>query len=965
MEKLGRFRYRFRPAPTKRPDTACALPNEHMKPQRLVYRPTRSPRLNEMLGLIVLVAAGLLLLSLITYTPTDPSFNTVRGAVSSSHPAQNWTGQFGAYVSDALLQVFGAAILFVPLVLLRIAISWIRSRGVGAGLAKFAGLGLWLLFAPAVIALLPGHVLWRHTLPVEGVSGRIIADTMVQFVNFPGAASISALMVMLSLYLATTFTLGSAREWFTSHFAFARRIRDRYQARQQRKRDDEADKLIGAYESKRERAITKARSRAEKAAGSQRQPMPSMPGEALNGQENTSLLSSFFGWFSRRRKDMDPSGAPRQTWGTDEVEPAKSVWQTMPRTLVDAPAVTALSTATAAAAPYTQALAAAAQPHVTAAAAAAEQDLFRQPDDDATQDEWLDSAERNVFPGLADIDIPEPPPARLPTPIRSSALSPAPTPAPSPIRAAAPMHAAPPMPSAMQPIADQNIAFGRRADADMKAVAMAAKSIRGYKLPPSSLLYRSEEHAETREEELLEEAKVLVQKCAEFGVDGNVTQINPGPVVTTFEFKPDSGVKYSRVTGLADDLCLAMAAESILIERMAGKSTVGIQVPNHDRETIWLRDVVECESFAQSKSKLAIALGKDINGRIVTADLAAMPHVLIAGSTGSGKSVAINAMIMSVLFKSTPEQVRMILVDPKRVELGMYEGIPHLFTPIITEAKLAANALRNAVREMERRLKLLAANHVRNIDQFNKLFDNGSEYLFEDVNQEPLPYIMIIIDELADLMMLDRANVEEAITRLAQMARAVGIHLVLATQRPSVDVITGLIKANVPTRMSFRLATKVDSRTIIDSNGAESLLGRGDMLFLPPGTSRLQRIHAPFVTEKEISAVTAFWKAQGEAQYAEGFLEAPKDEKGNAEGGSANDGEDNDALFDDAVRLVFEFGKASTSLLQRRLRIGYGRAAHLIDMMERDGLVGPADGSKPREILKSPSYYADVDAALR
>jgi S-DNA-T family DNA segregation ATPase FtsK/SpoIIIE len=305
----------------------------------------------------------------------------------------------------------------------------------------------------------------------------------------------------------------------------------------------------------------------------------------------------------------------------------------------------------------------------------------------------------------------------------------------------------------------------------------------------------------------------------------------------------------------------------------------------------------------------------------------------------------------------------MILVDPKRVELGMYEGIPHLFTPIITEAKLAANALRNAVREMERRLKLLAANHVRNIDQFNKLFENGSEYLFEDVNQEPLPYIMIIIDELADLMMLDRSNVEESITRLAQMARAVGIHLVLATQRPSVDVITGLIKANVPTRMSFRLATKVDSRTIIDSNGAESLLGRGDMLFLPPGTSRLQRVHAPFVTEKEIAAVTEFWRAQGEAEYVHGFLEGPKDEK--SSDGGAGDGDDNDPLFDDAVRLVFEFGKASTSLLQRRLRIGYGRAAHLIDMMERDGLVGPADGSKPREILKQPGYFAEVDSSLR
>lgn len=521
------------------------------------------------------------------------------------------------------------------------------------------------------------------------------------------------------------------------------------------------------------------------------------------------------------------------------------------------------------------------------------------------------------------------------------------------------------MPSPTADIRAQNIAFGERADAFVEKIELRVKSIKGYKLPPSTLLNQSEGQTVVREDALRAEAQVLVEKCAEFGVAGRVEQINPGPVVTTFEFRPDAGVKYSRVTGLADDLCLAMAAESVLIERMAGKSTVGIQIPNTERETIFLRDVVESEGFAAPKSKLPIALGKDIDGRIVTADLASMPHVLIAGSTGSGKSVAINAMIMSVLFRSTPEQVRMILVDPKRVELGMYEGIPHLFTPIITEAKLAANALKNAVREMERRLKLLAANHVRNIDQFNSLFASGSEYLFQDVNQEPLPYIIIVIDELADLMMLDRANVEEAITRLAQMARAVGIHLVLATQRPSVDVITGLLKANVPTRMSFRLATKIDSRTIIDTNGAEALLGRGDMLFLPPGTSRLQRVHAPFVTEKEIAAVTAFWKAQGEAEYVEGFLEGPKDEKADDGSGSANQGEEADAMFDDAVRLVFEFGKASTSLLQRRLRIGYGRAAHLIDMMERDGLVGPADGSKPRELLKPPSYFSEVDAAMR
>jgi DNA segregation ATPase FtsK/SpoIIIE, S-DNA-T family len=512
--------------------------------------------------------------------------------------------------------------------------------------------------------------------------------------------------------------------------------------------------------------------------------------------------------------------------------------------------------------------------------------------------------------------------------------------------------------------APQPIAIHGRADAETRTVTVAPKSVSGFKLPPSTLLHEGEAPLAVREDSLREEARVLVEKCAEFDVRGQVVQINTGPMVTTYEFKPEAGVKYSRVTGLADDLCLAMSAESILIERMPGKPTVGIQVPNHDKETIHLRDVLESEAFARSKTRLTLAMGKDINGRIVPADLATMPHLLIAGSTGSGKSVAINAMIMSLLFRTTPAQVRLILVDPKRVELGMYEGIPHLLTPIITEPKLAANALRNAVREMERRLKLLASRAVRNIDQYNKLFEGSMPSLFdEEEDNEPLPFIVIIIDELADLMMLDRANVEESITRLAQMARAVGIHLILATQRPSVDVITGLIKANIPTRISFRLATKVDSRTILDTNGAEALLGRGDMLFLPPGTSRLMRLHAPYVSEKETAAVVDFWKAQAEAEYVQGFLESPKDERASVDG-SNPDPEENDPMFDDAVRLVFEFGKASTSLLQRRLRVGYGRAAHLIDLMERDGLVGPSDGSRPRELLKAPGWLHEVPAAI-
>jgi S-DNA-T family DNA segregation ATPase FtsK/SpoIIIE len=906
-----------------------------MKTLRLVPTPTRNRRLNELLGLAVLVGAGLLLLALATYTPTDPSLNTVGGyattaAGASARPAHNWAGIVGAYLSDALLQLIGVAAFFLPVVLGRIGYCWMRSRPAGSAVSRSIGLAMWVVFGPAAIGLVPDftgrHLMWRNALPIEGATGRLLADGTVHFLNLPGAAIVLAMMVAISLYLATTFTFSTARQWATARFAFLQAMQDRWtnwRARRSRHpMEDEGD----VFQSKRERMEARARYAREKQNIATRLAGEETASAAAPASE--TLLGGIFRWWSNRKHGNVENQEPEPLL---QDGPAPSVWQAMPRTLVDAPPVTPFSTATAAAAPFAEQLAKAAAP----------------------AREW--DGEIGTTPTFTAFEAEpahEQPPARIPArELKPRLVESLPRPLPPP-------------PLAAEPV-PSGISFGKRADADAQPVTIVPKSVRGYKLPPSSLLYRSEDHAIVREDELREEARILVEKCAEFDVDGQVTQINPGPVVTTFEFKPDAGVKVARITGLADDLCLAMAAESILIERMAGKSTVGIQVPNSVRETIWLRDVVECESFAQSKSKLAIALGKDINGRIVTADLAAMPHVLIAGSTGSGKSVAINAMIMSVLFKSTPEQVRMILVDPKRVELGMYEGIPHLFTPIITEAKLAANALRNAVREMERRLKLLAANHVRNIDQFNKLFDHGSEYLFEDVEQEPLPYIIIIIDELADLMMLDRSNVEESITRLAQMARAVGIHLVLATQRPSVDVITGLIKANVPTRMSFRLATKVDSRTIIDSNGAESLLGRGDMLYLPPGTSRVQRVHAPFVTEKEISAVTAFWKAQGEAEYVHGFLEGPKEDTGTGKDGDGGDTGDHDDLYDDAVRLVFEFGKASTSLLQRRLRIGYGRAAHLIDMMYNDGLVGPADGSKPREILKSPNWVAEVDEVIR
>jgi len=471
------------------------------------------------------------------------------------------------------------------------------------------------------------------------------------------------------------------------------------------------------------------------------------------------------------------------------------------------------------------------------------------------------------------------------------------------------------------------------------------------------------------EADMKECALGIERKCQEFDIGGRVTQINPGPVVTTYEFKPEAGIKYSRITALADDLCLALKAESILIERIPGKSTVGIEVPNVHRQTIALREQIESAEFVNSSSKLTLALGKDLIGRNRVSDLAQMPHLLIAGSTGTGKSVFLNSQILSMLYKATPDELKVVLVDPKRLELGLYEGIPHLLAPVVTDPKVASNVLRNATREMETRLKLLAERGVRNIDQYNRTFQKGQTLsLFDDANHpehKPLPYIVIVIDELADLMMVDTNNVESAITRLAQMARAVGIHLILATQRPSVDVITGLIKANFPARISFRVASKVDSRTILDANGSESLLGKGDMLYLPAGSARLHRLHGPFVTEEEITAVCDHWRSQAKAVYNEQLLEAPKDENDaepEAEAAAEDVGDD---FYQDAVRVVLEAGRASTSTLQRRLRIGYGRAARLIDIMEKDGIVGPADGTKPREVLKKKDWMREFDQSQK
>ncbi len=778
--------------------------------------PTSNRRLNELIGFLLIVSAVLLFLALASYSPLDPSFNSA-SSLTSSHAARNWIGIAGAIASDLFLQFFGIGVFILPFVLAMLGARWFRSRRTSSPIAKAMG-AVWLLaFVPALLALLPGHLRWRHEIPVEGLLGRVMGDFLIHYLNLIGAYIISITVIAVALYLSTAFSFSAMQVWLPSHFGFAIALWERWKDWRTAKRKEKLQKELD-------------RRRAAK---------PVVTAQLVPGKQTTMV---------------GKSGIDRE-----------------------------------------------------------------------------DEEER-----------------------RAEALS---------------RHAAQVLgtePAEPQPEPEPEVA--ERADASAQPKTTLPRIAGGYKLPSSSLLHRPDEQQVIDEDELKMLAQMITQKYAEFDVHGQVTQINPGPVVTTFEFKPEAGIKYSRIISLTDDLCLALRAESILVERMPGKSTVGIQVPNRQRETIWLREMIESQEYAACQSKLTLAMGKDINGRITVADMGTMPHLLIAGSTGAGKSVAINAMIMSMLYKATPEQVRLILVDPKRLELGNYEGVPHLYTPIITEPKLAANALRNAVREMERRLKLLAQKGVRNIDQYNHLFDEDTPSLFDEGSEErPLPYIVIIIDELADLMMLDQSNVEESITRLAQMARAVGIHLVLATQRPSVDVITGLIKANFPARVSFRVATKVDSRTILDANGAEALLGRGDMLYLPSGSARVHRLHAPFVTEKEIAAVVEFWRSQGTAEYQQAFLEAPKEEgEASAAGDGGEEGEaEHDPMYEDAVRLVLEFGKASTSLLQRRLRIGYGRAAHLIDLMERDGIVGAADGPKPREVLKRPNWISEVEESMR
>jgi S-DNA-T family DNA segregation ATPase FtsK/SpoIIIE len=857
---------------------------------------------NEVVAVLLVAAAVLLGVSLLTYDPRDPSWNSVGPRQTPS----NLIGIVGAYIGDFFLQLFGLAAFCIPVLFVLIAVRIFFSDRAEIPVRKVVGAALLLLAISGFISLFPkfGFELLANIRSNGGAAGYVIEDQLAGLLNLLGAAivltvaSVLTLMLTMEVSLANLFNrVQSARE--------ERAVSNKGKPTMFQKL---RSWLVERIAERRRQAELKRTARIAERAQLERE---------RQAQAEAELRQVAKG--RRRVEETDHRVEERRI----EKEPVITR-----QVVTSAP-------------PQPEAVVASAQAQSESPAGYAEEDA------------------RELKTGVAAS-------ARAPSSIRSEMAAvirdrAARNEQAKSVKAQTPEVDVDPDVAEMTSTAwiDRTVPgeqtgpaakTARQASPRRKEVIETASGTT-YKLPTVGLLEPPIGHHEQAEEELRERAVILAEKCKEFSVTGHIHRINPGPVVTTFEFKPDPGIKYSRVVGLADDLCLALKAESIRIDRIPGKSTVGIEAPNAHREKIFLRDIVESPRFQQSESKLTVALGKTINGEEYIADLARMPHLLIAGATGAGKSVTLNAIICSILYKASPDEVKFIMVDPKRVELGLYEGIPHLLTPIVTDPKRAANALKWAVNEMESRYRELAKLGVRNIEQFNREVREMTHPTLSDENPEApkmLPYIVIAIDELADLMMVARGEVETSIARLAQMARAVGIHLVLATQRPSVDIITGVIKANIPSRIAFRVSSKVDSRTIIDSNGAEALLGQGDMLFLPPGTARLIRVHGSFVNENEIKAITDHTRKQAQPDYNE-EVTLSEQETQDADG---FEGEQDD-LYEDALIIVTDMGRASTSVLQRRLSIGYGRAAKILDMMERQGFIGPGEGSKPRKVLQA------------
>ncbi|MDT5268056.1 MAG: segregation ATPase FtsK/SpoIIIE, family [Acidobacteriota bacterium] len=878
-------------------------------------QPSRNTRRNEIVAIALFALSALLTLCLVSYSPNDQSWVS-----AGSEGARNWTGRIGANVAAALFQSFGLAAALLPLLLVAAAWRRFRTRRIHAPLSRIIGLATLTLAASSLLALYVAEPLFDRSFNAGGFVGVLVAESLKGVLNTVGATVMLAAAAAVGLLLATNFSFVSAYERTAAAIANPsgtfRKTFERFQAWRAARRAE----ALARAEARREALATRE---AEELAAAE---LATTASQALTDAPAASLKRG-------AKVESGPAAAIKRNAvaATAAEKPTREdeIRAQLARAEADLASISIQPASASDATP-------------PATSHRREQDELEGPGTSTRRvsispdDEVADSVPRRT--------------SRAAVPDVTEMMSTA-----AVVRT--------------EPKEDEDLPFERNPPKELEAAATrrakvkTVTSLLGYVSPPMDFLNPAPPRREQADEELLQIAARVAEKCKEFNVTGQIKHICPGPVVTTYEFKPDPGVKYSRVTGLVDDLCIALEAESIRIDRLPGKPHVGIEVPNPERETIFMREVLESRQFRESESKLTLALGKTIDGINYVADLTRMPHLLIAGATGTGKSVCLNSLVVSILYKARPDEVKFIMIDPKRLELGLYADIPHLATPIITEPKKAASALKWAVGEMERRYKQLAAWGVRNIDGYNAEVERRNNVLDfdEEGNQhKTLPYIVIIIDELADLMMTCGADVEEAITRLAQMARAVGIHLVLATQRPSVDVITGLIKANFPSRIAFRVSQKVDSRTIIDANGAEQLLGRGDMLFLPPGTSRLLRVHGAFLDENEVAKIVAHIKAQGGAPVYDETITQSEDEAANGEGGSG----ERDELFEQALRICCEMKRASTSVLQRRLRIGYGRAAAMLDGLEREGFIGQADGARPRPVLarafETVSHWDDL-----
>jgi len=859
--------------------------------------PPRNTRRNEIIA-IALFASGLLFaLCLASYDASDASWN-VGGQTAAQH--NNFVGAIGAWVAAALYQTFGLAACLLPLLLLAAAWRRFRTRRIHAPLSRIIGLTLLVLACAALLSLSNVRPLFDRSFAPGGLVGTLLASTLASGLNTVGAGVLLVALAATGLLLATNFSFAHFYERlltiFATRFSF-------FQSAPARLREWRAKRREQAAERAAKRHAVRAEGEALRENSAENLNTP-----PLQGMSATERVAEFM-------RDNPPAGEANNA--------ATAIKRSALTAATNSASLQPQNPAgdTHSVAPMTIASPFVAKEEVL-------EDIFHEMplSDKAVQRGAAATARARTTTNAEANEI-----AGIEAMVDSASV----------VR--------------LDPVeveseqATHTAQFAAAITEKPRRASTPPVPITDYMLPGTEFLNAPPPHSEQADEELRDLAVRVAEKCREFNVTGKIEYICPGPVVTTYEFKPDPGIKYSRVTNLVDDLCLALKADSIRIDRVPGKAHVGIEVPNPQRDTIHLREVIESRQFRESNSKLTVALGKTIDGLNYVADLARMPHLLIAGATGAGKSVGVNTLIVSILYKAQPDEVKFIMVDPKRLELGLYADIPHLATPIITDPKRASYALKWAVSEMERRYKELAKWGVRNIDGFNtEVMRRNLVKDYDDAGEphKSLPYLVIIIDELADLMMTSGHEVEESITRLAQMARAVGIHLVLATQRPSVDVITGLIKANFPSRISFRVSSKVDSRTIIDSNGAEQLLGRGDMLFLPPGTSRLVRVHGAYVDEKEIEKIVTHVKAQGEPIFDESITQSEEEAAG-ADGMSG----ERDELYEDALKICIEMKRASTSVLQRRLRIGYGRAAAILDMMEREGLIGQADGARPRPIL--------------